>query len=62
MISSSEQGRCRWDFPKELMDVLVNGKSAIDLPKLNVDDWANATDFVKSYGYNPDESVDAKFS
>jgi uncharacterized protein (TIGR04552 family) len=61
MISSLEHGRSQWDFPKELMDVLVNGKSAVDLPKLNVVDWEDATNFVKSYGYNPDESVDAKF-
>ena len=49
-----------WDFNWGAMDVLIGGKSSIDLEKLKFKNWQDATEFIKHYGYDPDEEVDAR--
>lgn len=51
----------RWSFNWGAMDVLIGGKSSIDLQDLQIRDWEDATQFLKSYGYDPDEKRDARF-
>ncbi len=50
-----------WNFDWGVMDVLVNGKSAIDLAQIQVRTWESATAFLKHYGYDPDHPTHAKF-
>lgn len=47
-----------WRFPWPIMDVLIAGRSSIDLPKLEKMDWQQASDFVQGYGFDPDNSQD----
>lgn len=47
-----------WRFPWPIMDVLIAGKSSIDLPELQCMNWEQATDFVRGYGYDPDDAQD----
>ena len=50
----------RWSFNWGVMDVLIGGKSAIDLEELRFNDWEEATAFIRHYGYDPDNSRDAR--
>lgn len=50
----------KWDFPWQEMDVLIGGKSAIDLPQMSVADWSEATAFVLNYGYDADDPADQR--
>ncbi len=45
-----------WD----IIDVIVSGKSAIDLPRLNVGSLEAADDFIRAYGYDLSNPNDAK--
>jgi uncharacterized protein (TIGR04562 family) len=47
-----------WRFPWPIMDVLIAGKSSIDLPELRKSDWSEATEFVRGYGYDPEDPQD----
>ena len=47
-----------WDFPWSVVDILVNGRSSIDLPALSVRDRRAALAFVRGYGYDL-ESTDS---
>lgn len=47
-----------WRFPWPIMDVLIAGKSSIDLNELRRADWSQATDFLKGYGYDPEDPRD----
>ena len=43
------------------MDVMIGGKSAIDLTNIKVRDWDDATKFLCHYGFDPEKKEDAKF-
>ncbi len=43
----------RWTFPWPVMDVLIAGKSSIDLPRLHVNSAYDALEFMRSYGFDP---------
>jgi uncharacterized protein (TIGR04562 family) len=49
-----------WSFNWGIMDVLIGGKSSIDLQELKVRSWQDATEFLRYYGYDPDVPGDAQ--
>jgi uncharacterized protein (TIGR04562 family) len=49
-----------WSFSWPVMNVLIGGRSSIDLPEIQITDMDEATAFVKSYGYDPDKVHDAR--
>lgn len=49
-----------WSFNWGAMDVLIGGKSAIDLAELGVKDFEDATEFLRYYGYDPEKTHEAK--
>lgn len=49
-----------WRFNWPIMEVLMEGRSAIDLPKLLVEDFQDANEFLKSYGFDPLDKKDAQ--
>ncbi len=50
----------KWDFRWPLMDVLIGGTSSIDMDTLWVRDAADAAIFIKSYGYDLDDPLEAQ--
>jgi len=50
----------KWKFSWPVMDVLIGGKSSIDLPNLLVANWDEAGLFIESYGFRPDHPGDQK--
>jgi uncharacterized protein (TIGR04562 family) len=50
----------QWDFDWPLMEVLVGGKSSIDLPSLHVKNYEEASEFVLNYGYDADNDADQR--
>lgn len=49
-----------WTFSWPIMNVLIGGRSSIDLPEIQIFTMAEATSFLKSYGYDPDKIHDAR--
>ena len=49
-----------WHFRWPVMDVLIGGASSIDTPSTFVRTMEDATRFLISYGYNPDNPSDAR--
>ncbi len=49
-----------WSFNWGAMEVLIGGKSSIDLGELEVRDMTDATEFLRYYGYDPENPIDAK--
>lgn len=49
-----------WNLPWQEMEVLIGGKSSIDLPRLRIKDWQEATAFICNYGYQPDSPKDQR--
>ncbi|MCX6129220.1 MAG: TIGR04552 family protein [Proteobacteria bacterium] len=49
-----------WAFNWGIMDVLIGGRSSIDLPDLKVRSWQDATEFLRYYGYDPEVPEDAR--
>ena len=49
-----------WTFSWPVMNVLIGGRSSIDLPEIQISDRDEATAFVKSYGYDPEKIYDAR--
>ena len=47
-----------WQFPWPVMDVLIGGKSSIDLTELKIQSNAEASSFLRSYGYDPETPAD----
>lgn len=43
------------------MNVMIGGKSAIDLEAIKVEDWADATEFLRHYGFDPEIPEDARY-
>ncbi len=49
-----------WKFPWPVMDVLIGGESSIDLPEMRVQSREEATDFLRCYGYDPEDPADLR--
>ena len=49
-----------WTFQWPVMDVLIGGMSSIDLPELRIDNWSEATEFIRAYGYDPEDLRDRR--
>jgi uncharacterized protein (TIGR04562 family) len=49
-----------WSFSWPIMNVLIGGRSSIDLPEIQILNMDEATAFIKSYGYDPDKTHDAR--
>ena len=58
---TSDNLRKKWSFHWGLMDVLIGGKSPIDLKKLGIKDTSVAERFVESYGYDLKNLEDRRF-
>src|SRR5690242_11629872 len=43
-----------WDLPWHEMEVLIGGKSSVDLPRMRVKTWQDAGAFLLNYGFDPD--------
>lgn len=48
----------KWKFNWPMMDVIIGGRSSIDLTEVGISSFKDAHDFVKSYGYDPDSDRD----
>lgn len=48
----------KWKFNWPMMDVIIGGRSSIDLTEVGISSLKEAHDFVKSYGYDPDNARD----
>jgi len=53
--------RERWTFHWEVMEVLLGGRSPVDLSKLDIDTEAQARDFLRGYGFDPNLPDQARF-
>ncbi len=60
METSAENLSHLWSFNWGAMEVLIGGKSSIDLTELEVRDMTDATEFLRYYGYDPENPIDAK--
>lgn len=49
-----------WTFSWPIMNVLIGGRSSIDLPEIQIAGFDEATLFLRSYGYDPDKIHDAR--
>jgi len=49
-----------WDLPWSVVDVLLSGKSALDITDLQVNTQEEATDFIVGYGYDPSNPKDQR--
>lgn len=49
-----------WTFNWGTMDVLIGGRSSIDLNELRLRNMQDATEFLRYYGYDPEEPGDAR--
>ncbi|MGE0174499.1 MAG: TIGR04552 family protein [Oligoflexales bacterium] len=45
----------KWSFNWEILESMIGGKSAIDLPSLRLKDLRDATQFLVSYGFDPEK-------
>lgn len=64
MVFSGEEelkAIAKWTFPWPVMDVLIGGKSSIDLPNLNITGWSDASAFVRSYGFDLSNPKDLRY-
>lgn len=50
----------QWKFNWPVLDVLIGGKSSIDLPNLLITNWEEAGRFIESYGFRIDDARDQK--
>ena len=46
------------DIPWEIMDTMISGHSAIDVPRLYLSSLADADEFLRSYGYRWEDAED----
>ncbi len=49
-----------WKFPWPVLDVLIGGKSSIDMQDVRVPSFDEATAFLKAYGYDPEDPRDQR--
>src|SRR4051812_10571988 len=61
MEISAEELIKKWSLNWLSMDVMIGGKSSIDLSELRLADYEEAKTFVRSYGYDPDTPKDRRF-
>ncbi|MDA9951604.1 TIGR04552 family protein [Oligoflexaceae bacterium] len=50
----------KWDFNWPVMQVMIGGRSAIDLPSLKIKDEKEAHEFIVRYGFDPNRERDRK--
>lgn len=50
----------KWGFSWPIINVLIGGRSSIDLPEINIANWDEAGLFIRSYGYDPERKRDAR--
>ncbi len=51
-----------WTFPWHVMDIMLGGKSAIDLNVLKIRNVAEAGEFIRAYGFDMDSMEDRRLS
>lgn len=49
-----------WGFDWSLIDVLVGGKSSLDLPELKLRSESEIDNFLRNYGFDPDRKEDQR--
>lgn len=49
-----------WTLPWPVMEVLIGGKSSIDLRRLTVRNWDEAGAFLRCYGFDPEVAADRR--
>ncbi len=49
-----------WDFPWPVVDVLLSGRSALDMDRLQVKSMDEATEFAVGYGFDPTKPADQR--
>lgn len=59
-IHNSEGILKKWSFNWGVMDVLIGGKSPIDLDRIRFNTKEEALEFLKFYGYDPHDPGDAR--
>lgn len=59
-MSENNEILADWNLNWGAMDVLIGGKSAIDLPELGVKDFEDSTEFLRYYGYDPEKTSEAR--
>ncbi len=60
MDANAEELHKLWNFNWGIMDVLIGGKSSIDLHEMKIRNWQDATEFLRYYGYDPEVPTDAQ--
>lgn len=60
MEATAENLTQLWSFNWGAMEVLIGGKSSIDLTELEMRDLTDSTEFLRYYGYDPENPTDAK--
>ena len=50
----------KWSFAWPVLNVLIGGRSSIDLPEISIGSLGEAGQFIKSYGYDPERTRDAR--
>jgi uncharacterized protein (TIGR04562 family) len=55
MTDTAKDARKKWFFNWDMFEVMVGGKSPIDLPSLRIRDYQDATMFLTRYGFDPDK-------
>lgn len=50
----------KWALSWPVMNVLIGGRSSIDLPEIHIASWEEAGQFIRSYGYDPERKRDGR--
>jgi uncharacterized protein (TIGR04562 family) len=50
----------KWSFNWPIMQVMIGGRSSIDLPEIQIANRDEATKFIRSYGYDPEKTHDSR--
>lgn len=50
----------KWAFSWPVINVLIGGRSSIDLPEIAIANAEEAGQFIRSYGYDPERTRDAR--
>lgn len=50
----------KWSISWPILNVLIGGRSSIDLPDIQITGWDEAGAFLRSYGYDPERTHDAR--
>lgn len=60
MSDSRRQIHEKWRLNWAVVDVVISGKSAIDMPRLSIRSYTDALSFINSYGYDYENSDDRR--